>query len=124
MTPTIAGMAIAALLLSGTTQTPPESAGAGMRVESDSYTSPREVARCIAYNINRKMPELRVRNRAGDSPGESGYLILTAAEPSPTTFGVIRVDPRETGSHLTTWLPDRSLSAAPEDIARKLIAGC
>lgn len=124
MTPAIAGIAIAALLLSGTTQTPTESTGAGMRVESDSYTGPREIARCIAYNINKKMPELHVRNRAGDSPDESSYLILTATEPSPTTFGVIRVNRRETGSHLTTWLPDRSLSAAPEDIARKLIAGC
>lgn len=124
MTPAIAGIAIAAILLSGTTQTPTEATGAGSRVESDSYTGPREITRCIAYNINKKMPELSVRNRAGDSPDESGYLILTAAEPSPTTFGVIRVDRSETGSHLTTWLPGRNLAAAPEDIARKLIAGC
>jgi hypothetical protein len=45
-------------------------------------------------------------------------------EPSPTTFGVIRVDQSESGSHLTTWLPDSSLSAAPAAIAQKLIAGC
>lgn len=124
MTPTIAGIAIAALLLSGTTQTPTEPASAGSRVESDSYTAPRQVARCIAYNIRKKLPELRVRDQAADSPDESGYLILTAAEPSPTTFGVIRVDRRETGSHLTTWLAGRNLTAAPEDVARKLVAGC
>ncbi|MCK9381392.1 MAG: hypothetical protein M0P95_10060 [Sulfuritalea sp.] len=124
MTPVIAGITIAALLLSGTSQTPAESPDAGRRVESDSYTDPREITRCIAYNIDKKMPELRVRNHAGDSPDESGYLILTDGEPLPTTFGVIRVDRRETGSHLTTWLPHISLSAAPEDIARKLIAGC
>jgi hypothetical protein len=93
-------------------------------VESDSYTAPSVIARCIAYNINKKMPELRVRSNPGDSPNESGYLILTAVEPSPTTFGVIRIDRSEAGSHLTTWLPNSSLSAAPEDIARKLIAGC
>jgi hypothetical protein len=124
MTSAIAGIAIAALLLFGTTQTPTESAGAGKRVESDSYTGPTEIARCIAYNINKKMPELRVRNVAGNSPNESGYLILTVPEPLPTTFGVIRVDRSEAGSHLTTWLPDRSLTAAPEEIARKLVAGC
>lgn len=123
-TPAIAGIAIAVLLLSGTTETPTESPGPGNRVESDSYTDPREIARCIAYNINRKMPELRVRNNGGDSADESRYLILTATGSVPTTFGVIRVDRSETGSHLTTWLPDRSLTSAPEAIARKLVAGC
>ncbi|MDD5248687.1 MAG: hypothetical protein PHY45_06865 [Rhodocyclaceae bacterium] len=124
MTPAIAGIAIAALLLSGTTETPTAATAAGQRVESDSYTAPREVARCIAYNISRKMPALRVRSRAGDAPGDSDYLILTDAERSPATFGVIRVERRDTGSHLTTWLPGPSLSAAPEDLARKLVAGC
>ena len=124
MTPLIAGIAIAALVLAGTSETPTESPDPGRRVESDSYTGPKEIARCIAYNINRKMPELRVRKHAGESPDESGYLILTAVEPLPTTFGVIRVDRRDTGSHLTTWLPNISLAAAPEDIARKLITGC
>jgi hypothetical protein len=124
MTPAIAGIAIAALVLAGMTHAPTEPASAGTRFESDSYTAPNAIARCIAYNITRKMPELRVRSNPGDSTNESGYLIVTAPEPSPTTFGVIRIDRTEAGSHLTTWLPDSSLSAAPEVIARKLIAGC
>lgn len=124
MTPALAGLAIAALVLSSTTHTPTESADAGKRVESDSYTAPKQLARCIAYNINKKMPELLVRSRPGDSPDESDYLILTATESMPKTFGVIRIDRHESGSRLTTWLPNRSLSAAPEEIARKLVAGC
>lgn len=124
MSSAIAGIAIAALVYFGTTQAPTESASAGKRVETDSYAEPTKVARCIAYNINRKMPELRVRNVAGDSPEEGGYLVLTLPEPSPTTFGVIRVDRSEEGSHLTTWLPEASLTAAPEAIARRLVAGC
>jgi hypothetical protein len=124
MTPAVAGIVVVALALAGMTQAPTESTVAGKRVESDSYTEPKALARCIAYNITKKMPELQVRSNPGDSPNDAGYLILTAAEPSPTTFGVIRIDRSEGGSHLTTWLPDRSLSAAPEDIARKLIAGC
>ncbi len=125
MTPAIAaGIAIVAIALSGTSQTPTEAPGPGKRVESDSDTAPGKVTRCIVYNINRKMPELQVRTRPGESPEESGYLILTAAEPSPATFGVIRVEPREAGSHLTTWLPQKSLTAAPEAIAHRLIAGC
>lgn len=113
-----------ALLLSGPTPAPTEPTGTGQRVESDSYTGPKQIARCIAHNVNKKMPELHVRHRAGDASDESGYLILTATAPLPSTFGVIRVDRHDTGSRLTTWLPDRSLTAAPEDIARKLIAGC
>ncbi len=124
MTSAIAGIVIAALLLFGSAQTPTDSTGAGKRVESESDTEPTRAARCIAYNINRKMPELRVRNVAGESPDESGYLIVTIPEPLPTTFGVIRIDRSEAGSHLTTWLPDRVLTAAPEEIARKLVAGC
>lgn len=147
----IAGIVIVALVLSGTAKAPdeasgaaamapvaapaevatesarevaPESPGVGARVESDSYTDPTQVARCIAYNINRKMPQLLVRSIAPGSPGDSGYLALSLAEPAPKTFGVIRVERRESGSHLTTWLADRSLTAAPQDIARKLVAGC
>ena len=118
------GLAVVAIALAGYVFSPPESTDPGKRVESDSYTSPTRIARCIAYNINKKMPNLSVRNRANDSADESIYLILTSMEPSPTTFGVIRVDPSESGSHLTTWLPDRSLAAAPTEVARKLIAGC
>lgn len=124
MTPAIAGLAIAALLLSGTTPTPSAAPGVGARVESDSDTAPREVSRCIAYNIGRKMPELRVRNHPAGAPDEDGYLILSTAAPSPRTFGVIRVERSAAGSHLTTWLPAGSLSAVPADIAHKLIAGC
>ena len=139
MTPIIPVIAVVAILLSGTTTKssetkpadakaaeakPAEPAASGARVESESYTGPREVARCIAYNISKKMPELRVRQQSGESSDEHGYLILTTAEGSPTTFGVIRVDRNAAGTHLTTWLPDRSLTAAPEDIAHRLIAGC
>lgn len=118
------GLALLAIALAGYALAPQEPADAGKRAESDSYTGPKEVARCIAYNINKKMPNLRVRNRTGEAPDESIFLVLTDLEPSPATFGVIRVDPSESGSHLTTWLRNTSLSAAPEGIAQKLIAGC
>ena len=118
------GLAFLAMVLSGFALAPPESTGPGKRVETDSYTGPAEIARCITYNINKKMPELLVRNRANDSLGGSIYLILTNKEQPPATFGVIRVDQSETGSHLTTWLPSKSLSTAPSEIAQKLIAGC
>ena len=118
------GLAFLAMVLAGFTLAPPESTDPGKRVESDSYTGPAEIARCITYNINKKMPNLRVRNRAGDTSDESIFLILTSLEPSPATFGVIRVDPAEAGSHLTTWLPGSSLSAAPTEVAHRLIAGC
>lgn len=124
MTPAVAGMGIAALLLYSATEAPTEAPGTGKRVESDSYTSPKEITRCIAYNINKKMPELRVRSNAGEAPEESSYLILTTTESAPATFGVIKIDHSGNGSHLTTWLPNRSLSGAPEDLARKLVAGC
>lgn len=101
-----------------------ESPGPGTRVESDSFTEPAAIARCIAYNVNRKMPELRVRNVSGDAQNASGYLVLSRPEPSPTTFGVIRIEPTGEGSRLTTWLPDRSLTMAPEHLARRLVAGC
>lgn len=119
-----AGFAFVAILLSGQALSPPESADAGKRVESDSYTAPREIVRCIAYNIGRKRPDLHVRSSAGDTPEESAYLILTDTKSSPTPFGVIRVAYSEVGSHLTTWLSDKSLSAAPSEIAQRLIAGC
>lgn len=124
MTPAAAGLAIAAIFFAASQEAPAPAPTAGARVESDSFTAPREVARCIAYNIGRKLPELRVRSRLGETPEESGYLILTTDDGSPRTFGVIRIDGSEAGSHLTTWLPDRSLTAAPEDMARRLIAGC
>lgn len=118
------GLAFLAIALSGYALSPSDSPDSGKRVESDSYTAPTEAARCIAYNINRKMPDLRVRSRAGDAPDDSIFVILTRAESSPATFGVIRVDPSETGSHLTTWLADGSQSTAPHDMARRLVAGC
>lgn len=122
MTPAITGAVIVGLVWLGTTQTPSEPPG--QRVESESYTAPQALTRCITYNINKKMPELLVRSFPADSPDEGGYLVLTAPEPTPTTFGVIRVERREDGSRLTTWLPDRSVSTTPEDLARRLIAGC
>jgi hypothetical protein len=118
------GLAFLAIVLSGYALSPSESTDSGKRVESDSYTGPTQIARCITYNINRKMPDLRVRSRAGDTSDESIFLILTRMESSPTTFGVIRVDQSESGSHLTTWLADNSLSAAAGEVARKLVAGC
>ena len=118
------GLALLAIALAGYALSPAESTDPGKRAESDSYTDPARLARCITYNINKKMPHLHVRNRAGDTDDESIFLILTRMDPAPTTFGVIRVDQSESGSHLTTWLPDRSLSAAPAEVAQKLIAGC
>lgn len=107
-----------------TEQTAAPSPGPGRWIETESYTAPSPVARCIAVNIQRKMPELQVRNQPAESPEGRGYLILTTTEPSPATFGVIRVEGREGGSHLTTWLPERSLTMAAEDLARRLVAGC
>jgi len=124
MAPAIAGIAVVAVVLAAMNHAPTEEAGAGKRVESDSYTAPTPVARCIAYNITKKMPDLRVRSNPGASVDDPGYLIVTAPEPSPRTIGVIRIEQSETGSHLTTWLPVASRSAAPEDIARRLVAGC
>ena len=118
------GLAFIALALAGYVLSPSDSASPGKRVESESFTEPSKLARCITYNINRKMPNLSVRNRSSDTPDESIFLVLTNMEPSPTTFGVIRVDQSESGSHLTTWLPDSSLSAAPGEIAKRLVAGC
>jgi hypothetical protein len=118
------GLAFLAIALSGVLLAPAEAPDSGRRAESDSFTAPGEIARCITYNINRKMPQLRVRNGADGNSGESIFLILSNTEPAPGRFGVIRVDQSESGSHLTTWLADRSLSAAPGEIARKLIAGC
>lgn len=118
------GLAFIAIVLSGYALSPSESPDSGKRVESDSYTGPTQVARCITYNINRKMPDLHVRSRAGDTAEDSIFVILTRTESSPATFGVIRVDQSESGSHLTTWLADGSLPEAPHEIARKLIAGC
>jgi hypothetical protein len=118
------GLAFLALALAGYALSPSDPASPGQRVESESFTEPAKLARCITYNINRKMPNLSVRNRSTDSPDEGIFLVLTSANPSPTTFGVIRLAQSESGSHLTTWLPDSSLSAAPAEIAQKLIAGC
>ena len=118
------GLAFLALALAGYALSPSDPASPGQRVESESFTEPAKLARCITYNINRKMPNLSVRNRSTDSPDESIFLVLTSSNPSPTTFGVIRLAQSESGSHLTTWLPDSSLSAAPAEMAQRLIAGC
>ena len=119
-----AGLVIAAILISSYALSPAESTAPGSRVESDSYTSPVTIARCITTNINRKRPELLVRHRTGDVEDGSIYLILSTTQQAETTYGVIRVDRREAGSHLTTWFPARSLVAAPAEIAQKLVAGC
>lgn len=103
---------------------PVDAVDQGQRVESDSYTSPVALARCITHNINRKRPDLLVRDRPRNDGEGSIYLVLRNIDRGPETYGVIRVDQTETGSHLTTWLPTRSLSAAPAEIARKLVAGC
>lgn len=118
------GLAVAAILISGLALLPAESTVPGSRVESDSYTSPVTIARCITTNINRKRPELLVRHRPGDVEDGSFYLILSTRQQAEATYGVIRVEQREAGSHLTTWLPERSLASAPAEIAQKLIAGC
>lgn len=118
------GFAFLALALAGYAFTPSDTASPGKRVESESFTEPAKLARCITYNINRKMPQLSVRSRSADTAEDSIFLVLTSSEPSPATFGVIRVEQRESGSHLTTWLPDSSLSAAPAEIAQRLVAGC
>jgi hypothetical protein len=118
------GLVFLTIALAGYALSPSEPIDPGKRVESDSYTRPHELARCINYNISKKMPNLRVRNRSEGSPDESIFLVLTNNEPSHSTFAVIRVDPSESGSHLTTWLPEASLAAAPDVVARRLIAGC
>lgn len=118
------GLVFLAIALSGYALSPMESTSTGKRVESDSYTHPTELARCIAYNIKKKMPDMHVRHPTGGTSDDSIFLIVSDTEPSPATFAVIRVDQSAAGSHLTTWLPERSLSAAPAEIAQKLIAGC
>lgn len=121
---TPAGMVLVAIAL-GYTLSPSESPDVGHRVESDSYTAPTVIARCITYNINKKKPDLVVRNRPSDNSDSSVYLILSKMEQIPTTYGVVRIDEKEYGSHLTTWLPRKSLAdASPTEVAKKLIAGC
>ena len=94
----------------------------GKWVESDSFTAPPQLARCIAHNINRKMPHLSVRQRADATTDDRILLVLSA--PGRETFGVIRVAADESGSKLTTWLAAGELPAAPEAVARRLVAGC
>ena len=102
-----------------------ESTDAGKRVESESFTAPMKVASCITYNINKKKPELLVRNRPSDSSDGSIYLVLTNIGETPTTFGVIRINDSGPGSHLTTWLPSRSVADhSPNEVSERLIAGC
>lgn len=123
------GLTLLAIALAGFALTPaeppaPKLTTNGMRMESESFTAPTRLAQCITYNINKKMPDLQVRNRTSDTTENSIFLILANAEPTPTTFGVIRIDERESGSHLTTWLPQKSLAVARSDVTSKLIAGC
>ncbi len=121
-------IALIALVLAGFAMAPAEppapaaTADPGKRVESDSFTAPPELARCIAYNINRKMPHLSVRQRSDATTDDRILLVLSA--PGQETFGVIRVEPDEGGSKLTTWLAGRDLAAAPEAVAKRLVAGC
>jgi hypothetical protein len=121
-------IALIALVLAGFAMAPAESPAPatavdpGKRVESDSFTAPPELARCIAYNINRKMPHLSVRQRSDATTDDRILLVLSA--PGAETFGVIRLEPDEGGSKLTTWLAGRDLAAAPEAVAKRLVAGC
>ncbi len=121
-------IALIALVLAGLALAPADSpapapaADPGKRVESDSFTAPPELARCIAYNISRKMPHLSVRQRSDATTDDRILLVLSA--PGPETFGVIRLEPDESGSKLTTWLAGRDLAAAPEAVAKRLVAGC
>lgn len=101
---------------------PGVSLDSGRRVESDSFTAPPELARCIAHNISRKMPHLSVRQRSDATADDRILLVLSA--PGAETFGVIRVAADESGSKLTTWLAASELPAAPEIVARRLVAGC
>jgi hypothetical protein len=64
-------------------------------VESDSFTAPPELARCIAHNISRKMPHLSVRQRSDATADDRILLVLSA--PGTETFGVIRVAADEGG---------------------------
>lgn len=118
------GLAILAIAFVGVALSPSESPAPGSRVESRSFTEPTRLARCIAYNINRKMPNLTVRSRPGDTADDSIFLVLSTLEPAPATFGVIRLDQTESGSQLTTWLPAKSLTASADQIAGRLVAGC
>lgn len=123
-----AGFGLLALIVAGIALAPAEppapapAADPGKRVESESFTAPPELARCIAHNISRKMPHLSVRQRA-DATTED-RILLVLSEPDRETFGVIRLEPEETGSKLTTWLAGRNLAAAPEAVAKRLVAGC
>lgn len=124
MTAGPAGVALVVFAL-GYALSPPESSDPGHRVESNSYSSPTVIARCITYNINRKRPELVVRNRRSDSDDGSIYLVLNISDQNPALFGVIRIEQGTDGSRLTTWLPQKSLAdVSPSEIAQKLIAGC
>jgi len=118
------GVALAAIAL-GYALSPSESADAGKRVESATFTEPVKAARCITYNINKKRPDLLVRNRPSDSAAGSIYLVLSNVGATPSTYGVIRIDENESGSHLTTWLSGRTLAdASASEVAQKLVAGC
>jgi len=101
---------------------PLATADPGQRVKSESFTAPPQLARCIAHNINRKMPHLSVRQRADATTDDRILLVLST--PGAETFGVIRVEPDPSGSRLTTWLAGRSLAASPEAVAQRLVAGC
>ena len=100
---------------------PSPSLDPGRRVESESFTAPPELARCIAHNIQRKMPQLSVRQRSDAMADERILLVLSM--PGHETFGVIRLEAEESGSRLTTWLAARDLPAAPEAVAKRLVAG-
>ena len=121
-------IALIALVLAGFAMAPAESpapapaADPGKRVESDSFTAPPELARCIAHNISRKMPHLSVRQRSDATADDRILLVLSA--PGAETFGVIRVAADQGGSKLTTWLAASELPAAPEVVAKRLVAGC
>ena len=91
-------------------------------MESESFTAPPELARCIAHNIQRKMPHLSVRQRSDAVVDERILLVLSTS--GHETFGVIRVEADQGGSKLTTWLAGPNLAAAPEAIAKRLVAGC
>ena len=115
-------IALLALIIAGFAMAPAGTPEPGKRVDAESFTAPPELARCITHNIGKKMPHLSVRQRT-DATAED-RILLVISEPGPTTFGVIRVDPDESGSKLTTWFAARDLPAPADAVAKRLVGGC
>ena len=56
------GLAFLALALAGYALSPSDPASPGQRVESESFTEPAKLARCITPNINSTMPTSTATN--------------------------------------------------------------